>query len=176
MPAGYLRDHKSRADQAEAVVVTKCPEDLDIETKRSISTKLNLKPNQQLYFTGFKYDLPKLLFNSNGSGQFNLINCLVITGIAYPKPFIKHLDGLYNILDHIAYPDHHSFKSSDISKWKNILSNQENPAILTTEKDAVRLNPFEKELNGVIVFYMPINVSFLDGEQDFKNLVLRGWL
>ena len=174
LPAGSLRDHKSRADQAQVVVVTKCPADLDIEMKESVTTKLNLKPNQQLYFTSLKYDSPKLLFDSNTSDQFNLINCLVITGIAYPKPFIKHLDSLYNLLDHIAYPDHHSFKSSDIFKWKNILSNQENVAIITTEKDAVRLLPFEKELKGVLVFYMSINVSFMDGEQNFKNLVLNG--
>ena len=84
---------------------------------------------------------------------------------------LLHLDGLYNILDHISYPDHYSFKSTDISKWVNILSNQENPAVITTEKDAVRMLPFEKELKGINVFYIPIKVEFQAGEQDFKRLI-----
>lgn len=173
LPAGYLRDHKSRADQAEVVVVTKCSTDLDIETRRKVAAKLNLKPDQQLFFTGLQYDSPKPLFDFDTSGRFDSFNYLVITGIAYPKPFIRYLNEMINIYDQITYPDHYSFKSLDISKWKNILSNQENPAIITTEKDAVRLLSFEKELEGVKVFYIPVKVEFLGGVQDFKNLVLK---
>lgn len=171
LPAGNLRDHKSRAEQAEVVVITKCPSDLDIDLKRRVSTNLKLKSNQHLFFTGLEYELPKTLFDSKISDQFESFNYLAITGIAYPKPFIKHLDRLYNILDHISYPDHYSFKSTDISKWVNILSNQENPAVITTEKDAVRMLPFEKELKGINVFYIPIKVEFQAGEQDFKRLI-----
>ena len=171
LPAGYLRDHMSRAGQAEVVVVTKCPPDFDKETKRRVTEKLNLKPGQQLFFTGVKYDSPKPLFDSDTSDQFDSSNYLVISGIAHPKPFIEYLNGIINIHDQIAYPDHYSFKSSDISKWKNILVNQENPAIITTEKDAVRLLPFKKELKGIKVFYIPIKVEFQEGEQEFKQLV-----
>jgi len=174
LPAGYLRDHKSRAEQAEVVVVTKCPADLNLESKRRIKSKLNLKSGQQLFFTGLRYNSPRTLFGSDISDQIDSFNYLAITGIAFPKPFIEHLGSLFSVQGQISYPDHYSFKSSDISKWKNILSNQENPAIITTEKDAVRMLPFKIELEGVKVFYIPINVSFLDGEQDFKNLVLKG--
>jgi len=171
LPAGYLRDHKSRANQAQVVLVTKCPLDLNDETKRSITSKLNLRSNQQVYFTGLKYYPLRSLFDSYISDHFDSFNYLAITGIANPKPLIEYLERMFNVMDHIAYPDHYSFKNSDISKWLKILLNQENPAIVTTEKDAVRLLPFEKELEGIIVFYIPIKIVFQGREQDFKLLV-----
>lgn len=171
LPAGYLRDHKSRADQAQVVLVTKCPLDLNDETKRSITFKLNLRSNQQVYFTDLEYNSLRSLFDSNISDQFDSFNYLAITGIANPKPFIEYLVRTFDVLDHIAYPDHYSFKNSDISEWLKILSNQENPAIITTEKDAVRLLTYKKELKGIMVFYVPIKIKFQEREQDFKLLV-----
>jgi tetraacyldisaccharide 4'-kinase len=171
LPAGYLRDHKSRAHQAQAIVVTKCPEGLDIETKRNITSKLDLNTDQQIFFSIVKYDKPKSLFDLNSFDQNIPFNSIAIAGIAYPEPFIEHVMSLYNIFDSISYPDHYSFNSSDISEWLNILTKHENPAIITTEKDAVRLLPFEKELKGIKVFYIPIKLEFQEGEEDFKRLV-----
>ena len=172
LPAGYLRDHKSRVKQAEVVVITKSPGGIDEKTKNVISDKLKLRPKQLLFFTGLKYDSPKPLFDKDISKHFDSFNYLAITGIAYPKAFIQQVERLYNTIDHIAYPDHYTFKRSDIFNWLNKLSSRENPAIITTEKDAVRLLSFETELQGINVFYIPIEVEFQGNEQDFRRLIV----
>ena len=171
LPAGYLRDHKSRAKDADIVIVTKCPVDLSKTEKNSIEIILNLNSNQDLFFSGLVYDSLKQLFENKVETQIENHNLLVITGIAHPKPFIGYISEKNNILEHIAYPDHYAFKSSDIAQWRNELIGFENAAIITTEKDAVRLLSFKKELVGIKVYYLPVKMEFLADKERFESIV-----
>lgn len=171
LPAGYLRDHKSRAKDADVVIVTKCPAYLNEVEKKTIEIKLGLDSNQQLFFSGIFYDTPRPLFKNTKQIHLEHLNGLVITGIAHPKPFVEYLSGKYKILEHFAYPDHYAFKSSDIAQWKNELIGFENAAIITTEKDAVRLLSFKKELTGFDVYYIPVKMEFVERKENFDSLV-----
>jgi tetraacyldisaccharide 4'-kinase len=172
LPAGYLRDHKSRAKDADIVIVTKCPVDLSETDRNSIEKKLNLNNDQDLFFSGLVYDNPKSLFKNAAKTHFENHNLLVITGIAHPKPFIRYISENNNILEHIAYPDHYAFKSSDIAQWRNELIGIENAAIITTEKDAVRLLSFKKELVGINVYYLPVKMEFLNEKKKFDTQII----
>jgi tetraacyldisaccharide 4'-kinase len=171
LPAGYLRDHKSRAKDADAVIVTKCPVDLSKTDKNSIEKKLNLNNNQDLFFSGLLYKNPKLLFENIKPVDFEKSNCIIVTGIADPNPFVDYLSERYNVLGHYSYADHYGFKLSDIAQWKNDLLGFENPIIITTEKDAVRMLYFKKELAGINVFYLPVKMNIIDGKERFDSLI-----
>ena len=74
----------------------------------------------------------------------------------------------------LRYPDHHIFHSNDLKDIKQQFEkiNADKKIILTTEKDAVRLEKFEKELSDFPVYVVPIEHQFLFNKAaDFKTLV-----
>ncbi len=62
LPYGRLRDLPSRLYKADIVIVTKCPPELDSWTRQEMRRKLNLKPEQKLFFTSIKYASPEPVF------------------------------------------------------------------------------------------------------------------
>ncbi len=80
--------------------------------------------------------------------------------------------------DMLHYPDHHIFSSTDL---KDILKhfnkiNSTNKIILTTEKDAVRLKKFEKELAELPVYALPIKMHFLFNEASAFNEIVMSFV
>ncbi|MGB7786815.1 MAG: tetraacyldisaccharide 4'-kinase, partial [Salinimicrobium sp.] len=148
LPAGDLRESRSGAKRADVVVVTKCAENLSAEEQEKIAAKLNLQPEQELYFSSITYSGEvlgkgkKLQLKELQKRHFSLV-----TGIANPAPLVRHLQEQGLSFDHIAFPDHHNFTTSEIKDLQN------KGLILTTEKDYMRLKNdiFEENL-----FYLPI--------------------
>ena len=77
------------------------------------------------------------------------------------------------MVKHLEYKDHHFYSSKDVEKiieaWEEINSSKK--IILTTEKDAVRLQEFKDELQYLSICYLPVEVSFHEGKK-FNDLVL----
>jgi len=96
---------------------------------------------------------------------------LLITGIDNPDPLVQHLKKQCEEIHCLHFPDHHSFTNKDIEKivrLKNELGG-ENCTIITTEKDAMRLQPFENMPEYSII---PIEIAFLENEADFNEKLL----
>ena len=74
---------------------------------------------------------------------------------------------------YLKYKDHHPYSIKDVKKiievWEKVKSSKK--LILTTEKDAVRLQEYKEELNDISICYLPLKVRFHEGEK-FDNLVL----
>lgn len=174
IPAGTLRDHKIRASDADIVIVSNCPANLDVTEKNSITGKLKLMNNQKLFFSGVSYQSPELLFSDQNAID-ELDRYIAVTGIAKPGNFIKHVDEEYEIVKHFKYPDHYNFTSDDIDRWKSKIAEDGSIGIITTEKDATRLIQFEKELNGIPVVVLPIKNHFYGDEKKLESLLV-GWL
>ncbi|MBT8319833.1 MAG: tetraacyldisaccharide 4'-kinase, partial [Gramella sp.] len=88
---------------------------------------------------------------------------VLVTGIANPDPLLDFLKSQNKKLRHSKFPDHHNFSDRELKE----LSRE--PAILTTEKDYMRLRdkiPPEK------LYYLPIEVDFLDsGDIEFEKRI-----
>ena len=99
---------------------------------------------------------------------------LLITGIADPRPLKKRIEANHQTYQMIQYPDHHIFTIDD---WHDIKRKFEaigatDKIILTTEKDAVRLEKFSREIGDLPVLVLPVSHRFLFDEGDkFNNLV-----
>jgi len=123
-----------------------------------------------LYFTGIKYK--DIILNTSSKKQLNeLVNkkILLVTGIANPNPLQDYLS-LKNInYEHLKYKDHHHFSEKELHniEVKAKTLNTEEPLILTTEKDYVRSFIGLKN-----VFYLPIEVVFLQDAKDFNNEII----
>ena len=173
IPAGTLRDHKIRANDADVVVVSNCPKNLDVAEKNKITGKLKLLNHQKLFFSGVSYQLALPLFPEYENQDFN--RCIVVTGIANPESFINHIDKEYEIVKHFNYPDHYNFSMSDVLRWKDKIGVGESIGLITTEKDATRLLQFENELKDLSIVVLPIKNHFYGDEKKFEALCL-GWV
>ena len=76
------------------------------------------------------------------------------------------------VVEHLEYKDHHPYSIKDVEKivevWEQVKSSKK--LILTTEKDAVRLQEYKELLQDVSICYLPLKVRFHEGEK-FNNLV-----
>lgn len=177
LPLGELREPAEGITRADMVVVTKCPRDMKPIDVNVVKKKLNLAKWQKVYFSTYKYKdlLPVFTGETDYQPDLNWLNrndtILVVTGIANPVPMVKHLKQYNAKVKVIHFSDHHDFSREDLSfiaKTYNRLEG-ERKIIVTTEKDAVRLinNAYFPHALRKQMYYLPIEVEFLQGDDDF---------
>ena len=156
-PMGRLREFRCNADRADVLIFSGCNIDITKKEKRTFESKAKkyLKKNTPILFSRITYDKPKKIF-----GEKIKKNIVAISSIAYPDDFFMYVDDNFKLIETYNFPDHHKYLDQDIIK---ILKNHgENITILTTEKDAVKLCEYRHLLEGISVYYIPINITFLN--------------
>jgi len=163
LPTGNLREPKSGADRADAIIVTKCPSNLDGESKKEIVNRLKPKPNQEVFFGSIDYaGTVKNHFDAIDLETLKPTSFTLVTGIANPEPLVAHLKVKDLEFEHIKFGDHHDFNPKEI---KDLSSKQ---LIITTEKDYARLRPFFADSKRL--YYLPI-AHKLDRPEAFEAMV-----
>jgi tetraacyldisaccharide 4'-kinase len=165
-PAGNLRESKVGVNRATIVIVTKCLPTLSLEEQKIITNKLNLLPNQALYFSFIDFD--DSVYSADEILKVNEIKStskLLLAGIAKPETFFSYLENENDFL--MTFPDHHYFTEKDIT---SISYQATDKIIVTTEKDYVRLNG---ELSNCKLFYLPIKSNFISGKDKFDEAIMN---
>jgi len=176
LPSGDLRDAPSSYRRAEAIVVTKCPDNLDEDQRRAIATEIEPQPGQQLFFSAIRYGTPYHITRGDAGVVDEEVEVLLVTGIANPAPLKRWLNEHSRTYYEIAYSDHHIFTIDDLHTITRRFSGitAANKLILTTEKDAVRLIKFRQELEGWPFYVLPITPQFLFGEEErFADMITQ---
>lgn len=176
LPAGLLREPRSGAARADAIIVSKCPAQLPLLRQQEIVAYIRKYSRRKthVFFSAFKYGKPVALRQ-----QVPLAKRLILlTGIANPEPLkVYLLKQGYEILQHIAFPDHHTYTVQDLQKLKAVLQadKYKNTSVLTTRKDAVKLagSDLQELTQALPIFYIPIEVTFLDDKEKFDELILQ---
>jgi tetraacyldisaccharide 4'-kinase len=85
---------------------------------------------------------------------------LAVAGIASPQRFFEDLrDARWTIARTMVFPDHHPYSSADVRRIVRAAREAGAVAVLTTEKDYVRLRPYRP-------FPMPVSWVPLTMEPD----------
>jgi tetraacyldisaccharide 4'-kinase len=178
LPAGDLRDVRSSSKRADIIIVTKCKADLSDAEKKNTIEEIAPAPNQAVYFTTIVYGKPYHLFTKEIIDIEHDYGILLVCGIANPRPLKEHLTKHADSYDLLRFADHHIFHSNDLqdikSHFKKIKT--EKKVVLTTEKDAVRLEKFEKELKDFPIYVIPIEHQFLFNEAVKFNAAITGFI
>ena len=130
LPAGPLREGKeafSRIDKL--VIVSKNTDHTKAEKLAKVMSKrLNLK-------TFLCKTEPDYVYNiKTGTTLENDSDIIAISAIGQPEQFYKFLNN-YNIKQTLSFDDHHSYTESEIPTG----------TVVTTEKDAVKMQNFNRE-------------------------------
>jgi tetraacyldisaccharide 4'-kinase len=161
LPTGNLREPKSGAKRAHAIVVTKSPKSLSEDSKSSIVEQLNTLPNQEVFFSSIQYaDEIKSLTSTMSINELTGVRFTLVTGIANPAPLVIYLKSIGLDFDHLEFEDHHDFSKSE----RELIYSK--PLILTTEKDFSRL--ISDTSNNV--YYLSIKLK-IDRADVFEKLI-----
>ncbi|HPD94497.1 MAG: tetraacyldisaccharide 4'-kinase [Bacteroidales bacterium] len=181
LPAGNLRDSVSELKRAQIIIVTKCPNPLNIEIQAQIARELRANPNQSIYFTTFEYGnlIPVFGDRANEIPISKTQNIFGLAGIAQPKPFFKHIAENALLVGNKTYPDHHDFSVKEILSIFEIISKRvaNDGLLVVTEKDAARIRNLK--LSAEIkekIYYLPITVRFINNDADSFNSQLINYV
>jgi len=94
-------------------------------------------------------------------------NVLAFSGLGDNKSFFDLLRKIgANVLHEISYPDHYAYKRNDM---KRLLSFKDVAAIVTTEKDAVKITHMDVPEH---LFYLAIEVV-IEREEEFMEYIIK---
>ncbi|MCR9250232.1 MAG: tetraacyldisaccharide 4'-kinase [bacterium] len=169
LPSGRLRERRKNANRSDVVVITKCPDTLSNNEQTNITSKVNRYCDSPVLFTGLKYEEPKAFYNED---KLELVNDLVtVSGIADDKHFVSYVESNWKILKHFRYSDHHRYNEKTVKKIADF-ARQNGASILVTEKDFTKLRDFKSEWRNLRIFYLPMEVYFLNNKETFDQLIL----
>lgn len=174
LPVGNLREGRHAYQRANVIVVTKCPSTITTKKMKAIRKAIQPLRHQLLLFSHIVYNTPKPIFTTTKVAPFNYGNTtevLLLTGIANSYPMCRYIANKVNIVQHLTYPDHYHYTTKDVAKIIAVYKNLGCSYILTTEKDAVRLLAFQEQLKALPIYYLPIKIRFVNGEEDTQLLL-----
>lgn len=172
LPVGTLREAKDEAKRADLLVVANG----NLENDHPASTPLSVR---DLIFFDSQINASKpIQIHGETQDPASLKKVVLLSGIGNPQRFENTAKQLFEILDHVTFPDHHNYTAAEFKLLRKNLDRFDLAvnAVLTTEKDAMRLSgsPLLKELGKTAVFYLPIEVSIVGNEgQKFDKLILQ---
>ena len=172
LPAGRLRDIPERALAADAIIVTRLDNvHGDLRTTFAPSFPVH-KP---VFGTHMETD-PLLAWPgdapcANGDEHASpdrRERILAVAGISRPERFMDRLAGRFQVVRREAFSDHQAFTASDFKRWKRIVDSDRLHALITTEKDVVRM-PLEG-IPGVAIRYEPMHAEWQEPAE------VKAWL
>lgn len=165
-PAGNLRDHRCRLNQADAIVITHLPVNSNDHPpvraiQEELRKKLPIKVNTPIFFSKTKYGT---LIKKHGATDTFPNRIVVVTGIAKPEGLVAELGKKHEVVRHFNYRDHRTFDDDDVHTWKHFIETGKADAVVTTSKDYARMNEIA-EVHDLPIFVQPIEVQIADGEE-----------
>lgn len=172
LPLGRLRERKYQQRRANVIIYTKCPDEITPIRRRIILKEINIRPYQSLYFTTMEYGEPVAVFPDQAAPMPSLLEkqvpSIMLSGIASPDQFRNYLSSKTGLLDELIFEDHHRYSEKDLKQieQKYALHKEHAPFILTTEKDAMRLDGVAglSPATRARLYYIPVRIKFIESE------------
>lgn len=169
LPVGSMREPFSSARRADAIIIN-----------RKFSDKEDIPENILRYFeskkifhafykaTGF-YDVKDHKFYE--IEEFHGQKSLVVCGIARPHSFLNVLKhNKIDLTNRITFGDHKSYSLKEIQAIRKMFYDTNSYSVITTQKDAVKLNAYSKEFDDIDIYYLKIEMV-IEEDEEMSNLL-----
>ena len=185
LPAGMLREPARNRNRADMILVTRTPEHLKPIELRQYVNALGLTIRQHLFFTTMRYGKISPLFPIDPSRDMTWFKeqqaaILLVTGIADPAPIKQFAQSNSQVVQTIQFPDHHFYSGKDMERiagaYKELKRNNREVLILTTRKDAVKLQRCSPD-NSLkrAIYSIQIHVQFLNNDKPNFDQQIRNY-
>jgi tetraacyldisaccharide 4'-kinase len=166
-PVGWLREPRSGANRADAIIVSKCPGDLKADEMEQIKKSIRKYSHAPVFFSGLKYERP---VSFGTPAEFNN-PVVVVSAIANNYIFGNYCSSLFTVIRHFKFPDHHFFTEQELHPIVEFAKSNQ-ASIVTTEKDMVKLIEMKSVIGQSSWFYLPMEIFFLKDEEAFNGMIL----
>jgi tetraacyldisaccharide 4'-kinase len=151
LPAGRLRERLTAAARADALIVNDDGVETTERMKRELAVDTAFHMRREL---GSPYGVNG---NDRVAGDMDQ-PVLALAGIACPERFFGDLTRAgWRLAGTMTFRDHHTFSADDVSRIAAAARNASTRLVLTTEKDAARLDGFD--LKDVTIAAVPLSVT-----------------
>lgn len=182
LPVGRLREWRNEAGRADIIVVTKCPTSIDPVEMDSIRKEVARGHNQSVFFSRYRYGHPYKMYG--GPQRLALhrdLSILLVVAIAGTEYLLEYVDSQVKEVRMMEYNDHHAYSNfdiDDIARHFRMIEDPQNAIILTTEKDAMRLDIHRDLLRqlDLPIFILPVAVEFLEENPLSFDEFIKAWL
>jgi len=171
LPAGRLREAKTGLERADVVIITRANIGSGIAVLRSGIEDIN--PDAQIFSSetaiSGAVELYSLYARSEPSqSHVKEQKAFAFCGIGKPEIFFKQLwqDG-FDAAGTKAFPDHYNYSQKDVVEIESLACDASAEILLTTAKDAVKL----QELEFTIPCYVVEIEMVIDKPNDFAALI-----
>lgn len=171
LPLGIMREPFGSIKRADIIVINR-----KFSPKAELSEKLMQRMKGKKVFYGYYeatgiYDVKTHKHYS--IDEFKGQKSLVICGIARPYSFIRVLEEhSIDVKNKILFPDHKEYTIKEIQEIRKKFYDTNSFSVLTTQKDAVKLTNYSKDLDDIDIYYLKIELK-LEKEEQFRNELLR---
>jgi tetraacyldisaccharide 4'-kinase len=175
LPAGRLREPISATKRATAVIVTRAenPTQVDQVIQHLRSAVDSLPPIAQVTFRAA--GLVSVATAATRALEWcQRKRTLLVSGVGHTASFQATAVELgAHIVDEVAYPDHHHYSVHDIETVRQRALELKTDLVLTTEKDAVKIQPYLEPDDGRW-WAVRLRLEWLTGEAVIRRMVLDG--
>jgi len=169
LPTGVMREPLSSIKRADAIIINR-----KFTEKKPIQVELLKFLEGKKIFTGFYKAISffDLKMNTELSlEEFQGQKSLVVSGIASPVSFLNILKQTkVDTQNKLIFKDHKRYTYNDIQRIRQLFYSTNSHSVVTTEKDAVKLTQFSRELDDIDIYYLKIKFS-LDDEESFYGCI-----
>ncbi len=171
LPAGNMREKFDAVERADLIVINR-----KFTEKMKIPAELEKYFNNKLVFTSYYKAIGFVDMTRKteyGLQEFEGQKSLVVAGIANPFSFLNILGQTkVDTQNKLIFVDHKDYSLKEVKRIRKEFYATNSYSVVTTQKDAVKLMKFSKELDDIDVFYLKIELKF-DEEDKFKNFILN---
>lgn len=173
LPAGYRREFVSALQRADAIVVTKTDKVGDADNFRQ---QRNIADSAKIFSSAM---IPRgfvRLFDGvpQSMDMMRGRSAIAVCGIADPKSFRQTLESCgVTVVEMLTFGDHHQFSTADLARMITSFRQHQAEYVLTTEKDAVRLIQFRKELESIPIAALVIDIVVHQQDEWKKYIISR---
>jgi len=168
---GTMREPVSSLSRADAVIINRKFTDLI-----NIPEKFSKHFGDLKIFNGFYEAVGFYDLKSNthfGLNEFEGQKSLVVSGIARPYSFLNVLSQTkVDTENKLIFRDHKNYTQKDVQLIRKAFYSTNSHSVVTTEKDAVKLTNFSKELDDIDIYFLKIKFK-MDDEDSFKDFIFK---
>lgn len=169
LPTGVMREPLSSIKRADAIIINR----KFMEKKEIQIEQMKLLKGIKV-FTGFYKAISFFDLKSNTElslEEFQGQKSLVVSGIASPVSFLNILKQTkVDTQNKLIFKDHKRYTYNDIQRIRQLFYSTNSHSVVTTEKDAVKLTQFSRELDDIDLYYLKIKF-LLDDEDSFNGFI-----
>jgi tetraacyldisaccharide 4'-kinase len=171
LPTGVMREPFSALQRADAIMINR-----KFMEKKEIPIEYLTYFEGKAIFTGYYKAISFIDLKRKtefGLEEFQGQKSLVVSGIAAPFSFLNILrQTKVDTQNKLIFKDHKRYSYNDVQRIRQLFYSTNSHSVVTTEKDAVKLTKFTRDLDDIDIYYLKIKFV-LDDEDSFNGFIFK---